>query len=110
MERKQAFLFRCVDIVMELFAMAASLSHARALKESNAPDWGNAEELADLFCRNSRRKVARFFQDLWNNDDALKNKVAAKVLNGQEAWLEEGSLGIDLPQEAYKTKAISLGR
>src|SRR5262249_45516388 len=31
MERKQGFLFRCVDIVMELFAMAASISHARVL-------------------------------------------------------------------------------
>ena len=110
MERKQAFLFRCVDIVMELFAMAASMSHARALKDSGAADWENAQELADLFCRNARRKVNRWFQDLWSNDDALKNKVADKVLRGQEAWLEEGALNLGLPQEAYRTRAISAGR
>ncbi len=108
MERKQAFLFRCVDIVMELFAMAAALSHARALKESNAPDWANAQELADLFCRGSRRKVKKIFKDLWSNDDDLKNKVAAKVMKGEEAWLEQGALSVGLPQEAYRTKAMSI--
>src|SRR5215468_8413327 len=45
MERKQRFLFRCVDIVMELFAMAASLSHARALVVERHPDAEHAVEL-----------------------------------------------------------------
>src|SRR5499433_1650710 len=56
MERKQGFLFRCVDIVMELFAMAASLSHARALLAERHPDGERAVDLADLFCRTARRK------------------------------------------------------
>jgi hypothetical protein len=45
MERKQGFLFRCVDIVMELFAMAASVSHARALLAERHPDAERAVEL-----------------------------------------------------------------
>src|SRR6185295_14257347 len=38
MERKQGFLFRCVDIVMELFAMSASVSYARAMRETGSAD------------------------------------------------------------------------
>ena len=66
MERKQGFLFRCVDVVMEMFAMAASVSHARRLLDLGEPEAERAVELADLFCRNSRRKVGRLFQDLWS--------------------------------------------
>src|SRR3989449_8325504 len=72
MERKQGFLFRCVDIVMELFAMAASVCHARALRDDGHGEAG-ATALADLFCRDSRRRVRRLFQDLWSNEDARKN-------------------------------------
>src|SRR5262249_15592941 len=82
LERKQGFLFRCVDIVMELFAMAASLSHARALVAERHPDSEHAVELADLFCRTARRKVQRLFADLWRNQDARKNRLAADVMNG----------------------------
>src|SRR5262249_10864035 len=45
MERKQGFLFRCVDIAMELFAMAASISHAHALLAERDPDAEHAVEL-----------------------------------------------------------------
>ena len=38
MERKQGFLFRCVDIVMELFAMAATISHARSMRDARDPE------------------------------------------------------------------------
>src|SRR5262245_50950898 len=38
MERKQGFLFRCVDVVMELFAMAATLSRARQMVDDRDPE------------------------------------------------------------------------
>ena len=110
MERKQAFLFRCVDIVMELFTMAATMSHARTLAEANDPNGAQAQELADLFCRNSRRKVKRLFRDIWSNEDDNKNKVAASVMKGNYTWLEEGAMGIGLPPEGYKTKFITAER
>src|SRR5438876_3063225 len=50
MERKQGFLFRCVDVVMELFAMTATLSRARQMRDSGHPEAAHAEQLADLFC------------------------------------------------------------
>src|SRR6185436_282035 len=62
LEKRQAFLFRCVDVAMELFAMAAAVSRAQRLLQQG--DWQGSEslELADLFCRGSRRKVKRLFQ------------------------------------------------
>ena len=38
MERKQGFLFRCVDVVMELFAMSATISHARQMLDARHPE------------------------------------------------------------------------
>jgi alkylation response protein AidB-like acyl-CoA dehydrogenase len=90
LQNKQGFLFRIVDVANELFAMAASVSRAQSLVEQGHPDAAKATELADLFCRNTRRTVGRLFRALWSNDDARKYKVGLKVLGGQHAWLEKG--------------------
>jgi hypothetical protein len=106
MERKQGFLFRCVDIVMELFVMSATIAHARRMVTDNDPNANQALELADLFCRNSQRKVRKLFRDLWRNDDALKNRVAGTVLRGSDAWLEKGIIDLLTP-EAFKTRSMT---
>jgi alkylation response protein AidB-like acyl-CoA dehydrogenase len=95
LQNKQAFLFRLVDVANELFAMAASVTRAQAMRDAGLADADNAAELADLFCRNTRRKVAKLFRDLWANDDVRKYKVALKVLDGKHAWLEQGILTLD---------------
>ncbi len=94
LQGKQAFLFRLVDVVMELFAMAATATRAHALAKSGQPGGKEAVELADLFCKNSRRKVEAAFKALWNNDDVAKYKVALNVLKGQHEWLEQGQVGL----------------
>ena len=106
MERKQGFLFRSVDIVMELFAMSATLCRARRMSDEHHPEAAQALELADLFCRSSRRKVKRLFNDLWSNDDAVKNKVAASVMGGRHAWLEEGVMDMGLTEAAFQTRSL----
>ena len=95
LQHKQAFLFRVVDVANELFAMAASVARAHAMAAAGHSEAANAAELADLFCRNARRKVLRLLHDLWANDDVRKYKVALRVLDGKHAWLEEGSLGLE---------------
>ncbi|HET9210285.1 MAG TPA: acyl-CoA dehydrogenase family protein [Thermoanaerobaculia bacterium] len=92
LQNKQAFLFRLVDVANELFAMAASVARAHAMEEAGHKEAANAAELADLFCRNARRKVVQLFHELWANDDVRKYKVALRVLDGKHAWLEEGAL------------------
>ncbi len=110
MERKQGFLFRCVDIVMELFAMAASLSHARALLADRHPDAERAVELADLFCRTARRKVHRLFADLWRNDDARKNRLAAGVMKGDHGLLADGVVDLGRGPDEFQPRSLLAGR
>ena len=104
LERKQAFLFRSVDIVMELFAMAAAVTHAARLADGRYPEAERARELADLFCRNAERKVRRLFADLWRNDDALKNQLAASVMEGGHAWLERGILPLGFSPADFRPR------
>ncbi|MCH2211862.1 MAG: acyl-CoA dehydrogenase family protein [Fuerstiella sp.] len=88
LERRQMFLFRLVDVVNELFAMSATISRAITLEQRGAAEAKQAAELADAFCRSSRRVVKRRFKELWNNDDATKVAVSRKVLDGSYRFME----------------------
>jgi alkylation response protein AidB-like acyl-CoA dehydrogenase len=95
LQNKQAFLFRLVDIANELFAQAAAVSRAQALAEGTRPEGSAALDLADTFCRSSRRRVKELFRELWSNDDDRRYRTALDVLNGRYAWLRTGILGPD---------------
>jgi hypothetical protein len=90
LERKQATLFRAVDVGADLFAMAAAVSRADAIRRSGAAEGERAVELADLFCRNAERRIRERFAALADNDDTRKYAVARRVLAGEEEWLESG--------------------
>lgn len=92
LQNKQAFLFRIVDIANEMFAMSAAAVRAHAMRRAAQPHAAEAMELADLFCRQARRKVTQLFRDLWANDDVRKYRVALRILEGRHAWLEDGIL------------------
>lgn len=88
LQRKQSFLFRLVDIGLELYAMSAAVVRARSLRADRHPSADEAAEMAGAFCRLARRRVERTFRDLWRNDDARAYRLAQKVLQGGHAWLE----------------------
>ncbi|MFH8682430.1 acyl-CoA dehydrogenase family protein [Streptomyces lydicus] len=89
METKQGFLGRIVDIGAELFAMSAACVRAEYLQETG--DHGReAQQLADVFCRQARIRVEELFGRLWTNTDELDRKVVSGVLDGSYTWLEEG--------------------
>jgi alkylation response protein AidB-like acyl-CoA dehydrogenase len=92
LQNKQAFLFRLVDIADETFAMAATVSRAKALADRKAPEGAQALRTADVFCRSARRRVTALFRELWSNDDVLRYKHGVGVLSGQDQWLEAGIL------------------
>jgi hypothetical protein len=97
LEKKQAQLFRCVDVGAELFAMAAVCS--RAVHDAKAGD-SNALELADVFCRQSRMKVENLFEAIRSNADPEAYRLARGVLDGRFAWLERGI--VDVPEAPKK--------
>ena len=90
LEKKQATLFRAVDVGADLFAMTAAVARADALRRAGVPEAARAVELADLFCRNAARRIEARFASLADNDDARKYAVARRVLAGDEEWLESG--------------------
>ncbi|HEY2513313.1 MAG TPA: acyl-CoA dehydrogenase family protein [Polyangiaceae bacterium] len=94
LERRQAFLFRIVDIAMELFAMTAAIARADGLRMAESATAPDAVELADVFCRTSIEVVQARFRALWRNHDARKDELARHVLEGRERWLEEGIVGL----------------
>ncbi len=92
LERRQALLFRAVEIGADLFAMAAALERARRMRERGDPSAGPAAALADVFCRRMRRRVLGAFAALWSNDDLRTSSLAHGVLDGRHLFLEEGLL------------------
>jgi hypothetical protein len=90
MERKQAFLGRIVDIGAELFAIASAVVYADTIRHERPDRADSAQELADLFCKQARRRVDTLFTALWANDDDLNYKAALDVMDGRHTWIEEG--------------------
>ena len=98
LEKRQGFLFRWVDIAMELFAMAASISNAHTRAKKGLGD--EAIVLADTFCKGARLKVEELFRGLWKNTDAEKVALSQRVLRGEYRWLEDGIITLDEAESA----------
>lgn len=94
LQRKQMVLFRAVDIGAELFAITATACRAQMFRRTESPHAADAVELADLFCRQARRRIEQLFHDMAHNDDVMLYKTARKVLDGGHCWMEEGIVGI----------------
>ncbi len=90
LEKRQAFLGRIVDIGAELFALSAACVYARTLGGEHPERADQAIELADLFCRQARRRIDALFTELWANEDDANHSVAGRVLDGHYEWLEDG--------------------
>ena len=87
LERKQAVLFRAVDIGAELFAMSATCSRAMMLAGRGQRE---AIALADTFCREARLRIDDLFDNFYGTNDDNMYKLAMSVLRGEHAWLEQG--------------------
>jgi hypothetical protein len=92
LEKRQAFLGRTVDIGAELFAISSACVYAQTQASEHSERADQAVELADLFCRQARRRADRLFTDLWANDDDANYRGAQRLLEGRYSWLEEGIL------------------
>lgn len=106
LEKRQALLFRAVDIGADLFAMSAAVSRADALRRSGTPEAPQAVELADLFCRQTARRIAEHFRGIASNDDVAKYRAAQRLLAGEYAFLERGLTPTD---ELEKLAAAAAG-
>ncbi len=91
LEKRQAVLGRLVEIGAELFAMSATW--ARAAAQATAEGAAGSSDVADVFCRQSRRRVREKFHGVWHNDDVATYGAARSVLDGSLHWMEQGIVG-----------------
>ncbi|PYQ20664.1 MAG: acyl-CoA dehydrogenase [Acidobacteria bacterium] len=110
LEKRQAVLFRLVDVGAELFAMAATCARAEMLRRSEGPEAAGAVEMADLFCRQARRRIEDLFHRLFRNDDARTYGVAQQVLAGEHLWLEQGLVRERLAEAVAREAQTAAGR
>lgn len=87
LEKRQLQLMRIVDIATELFAISATVGRAQAKSAANS-EYKNVDDVADLFCRESRARIEASFRAIAKNNDSLSRKVSRQVLDGQGLWLE----------------------
>jgi len=93
LERKQMILGRLMEIGTELFVMSATCSYA-IMKHKENPSDNTPIDLADYFCRMSKRRVLDHFKSLTDNEDRVANKLAKKVMDDELKWLEEGIIWV----------------
>jgi alkylation response protein AidB-like acyl-CoA dehydrogenase len=89
LEKKQAVLFRLVEVGAELLAISAACSRAVMMVRKDPANRGPVR-MADVFSRHSRRKVRQLFGSVFSNEDDRTYRLAQSVLKGEQAWLEEG--------------------
>ena len=108
LEKRQALLFRAVDIGADLFAMSAAACRAQAMRRAREPGARRAVELADIFCRMMRRRIAERFAAIRSNDDVRKYRTARRLLEGEHLWLEKGLVPSE-ELEKFAAAAASAG-
>jgi hypothetical protein len=89
-----------VDVGCDLFAMSAAVCRAERMRREKAAEAPGAVELADLFCRMTRRRIAQHFAGMRSNDDVAKYQTARRLLSGEFLWLEEGLTPAELTRES----------
>ena len=94
LEQRQAVLGRIVDVGAELFVMTACVVRAHYLAERGTDERG-ATALADLYCRQARRRIGDRFDVLFYNDDRAAYGIAERLLDGEFEWLEAGVVSFE---------------
>ncbi|MYG81336.1 MAG: acyl-CoA dehydrogenase, partial [Gemmatimonadetes bacterium] len=89
LERRQAVLFRLVDIGCDLFVIAACCVRAmKTIREQ--PGDRTAVELADVACKLARRRIDGRFRRVFRNDDLEIYRLAQRAMDHRYSWLEHG--------------------
>jgi len=105
LERKQAFLFRAVDIAIELLVLTASVTRAHAMAKDD-PRGRSALVLADAIGQRARVRVRDLFRDMWRNDDAARSALGRQVLAGEHEWFEHGSIRLPYSIEELTPQTV----
>jgi len=90
LENEQIILGNFVDVGVDLFVMAAALSYADHLLTLNPQD-ESPQALADLFCREARRRIEGNFRAVLKQHNRSYRKVTDLFMEGKLSWLADGA-------------------
>jgi hypothetical protein len=90
LENEQIILGNFVDVGVDLFVMAAALSYADHLLTLNPQD-ESPQALADLFCREARRRIEGNFRAVQKQHNRSYRKVTDLFMEGKLGWLADGA-------------------
>jgi hypothetical protein len=96
LEKKQAFLFRAVDVALELFAFASAVTRAHHKKSLGESELKLIAQLA----ANTEQRVDAILHAMWHNTDGAKYGLAQSLLAGDYGWLEERGLELAYDEQA----------
>lgn len=99
LEYEQLLLGNFVDIGVDLIVMGCVLANAERISSQN-PNDTTAQELADLFCKNARERIANNFRQVKNNHNSSFTKVGKSFMEGKFRWMVK-DVYADLPP-AYR--------
>jgi hypothetical protein len=102
LEKKQAFLFRAVDVALELFAFAAAVLRMHRKPNQSASDLTLLNQLADM----TRSRVDQLLHAMWHNADGAKYGFAQRVLAGEYAWLEQRGLTLGYEADELRPQTM----
>jgi hypothetical protein len=109
LEKKQAFLFRTVDIAMEIAVLVATVARTQKRIRENHEHAEASTSLTHVYATNAQLYINERFRALWANNDDIKYKAGQRVLNGDYTWLEAdySCLKPNTPAEAVNTKDVA---
>jgi hypothetical protein len=102
LEKKQAFLFRAVDVALELMAITSTALRAHA-ERTLLP---NAPQLALRAFEISADRAEAALHTMWHNHDVEKTALALDVLEERYAWLERGVMNIPYSAEELRPRTM----
>jgi alkylation response protein AidB-like acyl-CoA dehydrogenase len=98
LEKKQAFLFRAVDVALELFTLTCAIMRARRAPPGSRDTHALVARLAFA----TEKRVDDTLRDMWRNDDAKKYALSQQVLQGHYAWLEQHAMPLPFDEAGLR--------
>lgn len=86
--KRQNLISRFVDIGVELFVMSCVCSYGSTMYNKDNSKGKDALRLADLYCRESRKRIKRLFYEINHNNDRFYNSISKDILSERYRWIE----------------------